>query len=69
MICEVSVQLESFPTIPNPIIIAKSRMLHKRVKLNVGGIRHEVMWKMLEQVPKSRLGRLGKVMSIKVYSV
>ena len=26
------------------------RKSHKRVILNVGGIRHEVMWKMLEQV-------------------
>ena len=33
---------------PDPFIIAKSRQLNKRVTLNVGGTRHEVMWKMLE---------------------
>ena len=33
---------------PDPFIIAKSRQLNKRVTLNVGGVRHEVMWKMLE---------------------
>ena len=43
---------------PDPFIIQKSRQLNRRVTLNVGGIRHEVMWKMLEQVPRSRLGKL-----------
>jgi hypothetical protein len=33
---------------PDPFIIQKSRELNKRVTLNVGGSRHEVMWKMLE---------------------
>lgn len=33
---------------PEDFIIAKSRQLNKRVTLNVGGVRHEVMWKMLE---------------------
>lgn len=42
---------------PDPFIIQKSRQLNRRVTLNVGGVRHEVMWKMLEQVPRSRLGR------------
>ena len=27
---------------------------HKRVALNVGGVRHEVTWKLLEQFPDSR---------------
>ena len=35
---------------PDPFIIAKSRQLNKRVTLNVGGTRHEVMWKMLESM-------------------
>lgn len=35
---------------PDPFIIQKSRQLNKRVTLNVGGIRHDVLWKMLEQV-------------------
>lgn len=46
--------------IPEPFIIAKSRQLNKRVTLNVGGVRHEVMWKILENVPRSRLGRLAQ---------
>ena len=46
--------------IPDSFIIAKSRQLNKRVSLNVGGVRHEVMWKVLENVPRSRLGRLAQ---------
>lgn len=45
--------------IPDPFIIAKSRQLNKRVTLNVGGVRHEVMWKVLESLPRSRLGMLA----------
>ncbi len=44
---------------PDNFIIAKSRQLNKRVCLNVGGVRHEVLWKMLEGIPRSRLGRLA----------
>lgn len=44
---------------PDPFIIAKSRQLNRRVGLNVGGVRHEVMWRMLEGIPRSRLGRLA----------
>ncbi|XP_023325380.1 potassium voltage-gated channel protein Shab [Eurytemora carolleeae] len=47
-------------SIPDPFIIQKSKLLNKRVALNVGGVRHEVMWKMLEQIPNSRLGKLSK---------
>ena len=46
---------------PDPFIISKSRQLNKRVTLNVGGVRHEVLWRMLEQLPTSRLGLLAKV--------
>ena len=45
--------------IPDPFIIGKSRQLNKRVTLNVGGVRHEVMWKILENVPRTRLGKLA----------
>ena len=41
-------------TIPSKEVILKARSSHKRVILNVGGIRHEVMWKMLEQVRERR---------------
>jgi hypothetical protein len=46
--------------VPDTFIIAKSRQLNKRVTLNVGGVRHEVMWKMLENAPRSRLGKLSQ---------
>ena len=46
---------------PDPFLISKSRKMNKRVTLNVGGIRHEVMWRMLEQIPESRLGLLSQV--------
>ena len=45
----------------DPTLITKARSQHKRVKLNVGGVRHEVMWKILENVPTSKLGMLAKV--------
>ena len=67
----------STQVVPDSFVISKSRLVSKRVKLNVGGVRfgsnivnlvfnavitrHEVMWKMLEQVPHSRLGLLAKV--------
>ena len=46
--------------VPDPFIISKSRQLNKRVTLNVGGVRHEVLWRMLEQLPDSRLGLLSR---------
>ena len=36
--------------------LSQSKMMNKRAVLNVGGERHEVLWRTLEQIPYSRLG-------------
>lgn len=49
----------------NPFqIIAKSDIRKRRVILNVGGVRHEALWKTFERLPKSRLGKLRYSTSI-----
>ena len=42
-----------------PAMVIRSRMINKKVILNVGGVKHEVMWRMLEKQPRSRLGLLA----------
>ena len=46
-----------------PITILRYRQLHRTVVLNVGGEKHEVAWKTLEQMPSTRLGRLASASS------
>lgn len=53
----------SLSSSPTRELIIKSRRCHKRVALNVGGVRHEVTWRLLDQFPHSRLGRLARVES------
>jgi len=55
-----SLGVEASDPIPDKFLIIKSRQMNKRVALNVGGVRHEVMWRMLEQIPNSRLGKLAR---------
>nr|CDS30855.1 shaker cognate [Hymenolepis microstoma] len=55
-------QVRAFQLIKDPQptreAIIRSRSKSTRVILNVGGDRHEVMWRTLEKIPHSRLGRL-----------
>ena len=45
---------------PHPTTIAQHREKHQKVIINVGGVKHEVMWAMLEKRPLTRLGMLAK---------
>lgn len=45
---------------PDMATIARHKILNPKVVINIGGVKHEVMWKMLEKRPLTRLGMLAK---------
>ena len=39
--------------VPDPFVITRSKIMNKKVVINVGGERHEVLWSTLQQVKSS----------------